>query len=252
MESLLPSSFAPAKRQRRKSPVNDNGTNLDIFLSQVSMREAPVKKWPKPAKETAKEPAKAPARAPGVVTVILINGFKVTESGENQEFIILKLFVRPQLRGKYVKLVRSEKQLAVEMVDAYLSAGHGLRAAIEQVKSVCTLFNTLCVSSYTRFQRQLKEPEQKERAAGNNSPSEDAALTQPSRKRGRPSTVTDDHRQCIKDKVSMCHMCAASSAGNCWPALLNSNIISAGKCYIRRSCSPATTHTRCNPVTLSL
>jgi hypothetical protein len=62
---------------------------------------------------TAKETAKAPAWAPEVVTVILINGFKVTESGENQDFMILKLFVRPQLRGKYVKLVRSEKQLAV-------------------------------------------------------------------------------------------------------------------------------------------
>jgi hypothetical protein len=70
-----------------------------------------VKKRPKTAKETAKEPAKAPTRAPAVVTVILINGFKVTESGENQEFFLLKLFVRPQLRG--IKLVRSEKQLAV-------------------------------------------------------------------------------------------------------------------------------------------
>jgi hypothetical protein len=48
-------------------------------------------------------------------------------------------------------------------------------------------------SSYTRFQRQLKEPEQKESAAGNNSPSAHADLAKP--QGGRPSTVTDDHRQ---------------------------------------------------------
>jgi hypothetical protein len=53
----------------------------------------------------------------------------VTESGDNQEFIILKLWLRHQLHGKYVKLVRSEKQLPVEMVHDYLSAGHGLAMA---------------------------------------------------------------------------------------------------------------------------
>jgi hypothetical protein len=125
MESLLPSCFAPAKRQR-KTPVHDDANGLDRFLLTVCMRDNPVQKRPRP--ETAK--AAAPASAREVVTVILINASKVTESGKTEEFTIVKLLVRPELRGKYIRLVRSAKQLAVELVDAYLSAGHGLNDAI--------------------------------------------------------------------------------------------------------------------------
>jgi hypothetical protein len=169
-------------------------------LSAVSFREYPVQKRSRAAAATAAASASKADRE--VVTLILITGSKATESGGTADYVICKLFVRPALRGKYVKLVPSEKKIAVELVDAFHSAGHSLNAAIEQVKSKCTLFRTLCVASYKRFQRQCNEPKLT------------SAPTQPSRKRGRPCIVTEEHRKCIKDKVSV-HIFGALPLDRC-------------------------------------
>jgi hypothetical protein len=106
--------------------------------------------------------------------------------------------LRPPPRGSYVKLVPAEKKLAVELVHAFQSSGDSLNASIEQVKAK---FSTMCVSTYHRFRKQLDGPG----AEGNNdAPVNGPAPTQqPSTKRpGRPSIVTAEHRQAIKDKVS--------------------------------------------------
>jgi hypothetical protein len=66
--------------------------------------------------------------------------------------VIAKLCVRPTPRGSYVKLVPAEKKLAVELVHAFQSSGDSLNASIEQIKAKCSLFSTLCVSTYYRFQ----------------------------------------------------------------------------------------------------
>jgi DNA replication initiation complex subunit (GINS family) len=58
-----------------------------------------------------------------------------------------KLIARPPVRGRYVKLVRSEKKLVGELVDTYNSNGASLNDAIKEVNSKRTLFNTLHKSS---------------------------------------------------------------------------------------------------------
>jgi hypothetical protein len=46
-----------------------------------------------------------------------------------------KLIARPPVRGSCAKLVRSEKKLAVELVDAYHSSGASLNDAIKEADS---------------------------------------------------------------------------------------------------------------------
>jgi hypothetical protein len=106
-ESLLPSSLAPAKRQRFAIGADDNALKTDRFLSAVSLREYPVQKRSRAAAQTAAATASNADRE--VVTLIFITGSKATESGGTDDYVICKLLVRPALRGKYVKLVPSEK-----------------------------------------------------------------------------------------------------------------------------------------------
>jgi hypothetical protein len=112
-----------------------------------------------------------------------------------------KLIARPPVRGSYFKLVRLEKKLAVELVDACHSSGASLNDAIKEVNSKCTLFSTLCKSSYKRFKVELATD-----AAGSSGASVDggAQLHKASGKRaGRPSTVTEEYLDAIKAKVRL-------------------------------------------------
>jgi hypothetical protein len=184
--SLLPSCFAPSKRKRRANNTNDVLPKLDLFLSEVSMRDAPVQKRPRKSSQHA-------PLAKEVVSLFFITGTRKEESGIEEEYVIAKLCVRPPPRGSYVKVVPTEKKLAVYLVHAFQSSGDSLNASIEQVKAKCSLFSTLCVSTYYRFRKQLDGPG----AEGNNdAPVNGPATTQqPSAKRaGRPSIVTAEHR----------------------------------------------------------
>jgi hypothetical protein len=191
---IVRASEAPAKRQRLALDADDNAQKIDRSLSAVSLREYPVQKRSRAA--AARAAASASKADREVVTLFLMTGSNATESGGTEHYVICKLSVRLTLRGKYVKLAPSEKTIAAELVDAFRSAGHSLNAAIEQVKTKLTLFRTLCVASYKRFQRQCNEPKLT------------SAPTQPSRKRGRPCIVTKEHRKCIKDMVSVHNFCA--------------------------------------------
>jgi hypothetical protein len=110
--SLLPSCFAPSKRQRRANNTNDVLTKLDLFLSEVSMRDAPVQKRPRKSSQPA-------PMSKEVVSLFFITGTKKEENGIEEEYVIAKLFVRPPPRGSYVKRVPAEKKLAVELVHAF-------------------------------------------------------------------------------------------------------------------------------------
>jgi hypothetical protein len=108
IDQLLPSSFAPAKR-KRQARTDDNVTSLDKYLSNLVM-------WKEPSSKRARPAAPAQAALKEVVSVIFVVGTRESDAGEAQQYVMAKLIARPPVRGSYVKLVLSEKKLAVELL----------------------------------------------------------------------------------------------------------------------------------------
>jgi hypothetical protein len=221
MEPLLPSSFAPVKRQR-KSAVDENANAMDKFVSPVAMNEEPSVKRVRPSPAPGKSAAPACTEVVSVIFVVGSRDFTRKddagdETTKREPYVLVSMTARPPLRGSYVRLVSSEKKLAVELVESYCSSGVSLNEAIKQVKSKCTLFSTLSKSAFKRFKAELESTA----ADSSDAPADGAAapLKASGKRAGRPSTVPDECRDAIKEKVS-CHAACTCHGSQLSPALL--------------------------------